>query len=257
MLKKIKKITAAFLAFCLLVCLIKPIQADAAVKLNYKKKVMHVGEKLTMKVKATRKKVKWSSSNKKIAAVSKKGKVTAKRVGVVRITAKVGKKTYSSKLAVVESESKQYKAGVYKVGKTIPEGEYVLFCKSKLGASFQISENGSQTPDSIISSGNFTHNYIISVHDGEYLTLNRCVAYPEEETSKIEQEVGMFRIGIDVPEGDCQLIQISSPFAYYEILSDLRNVKESIVEGGEFTGNKYITVKEGQYLKLERCKIIE
>ena len=138
MLKKIKKITAAFLAFCLLVCLIKPIQADAAVKLNYKKKVMHVGEKLTMKVKGTRKKVKWSSSNKKIAAVSKKGKVTAKRVGVVRITAKVGKKTYSSKLAVVESESKQYKASrCTRLGKPFRKGSMCCFVKANLAHLFK------------------------------------------------------------------------------------------------------------------------
>ena len=54
---------------------------------------MSVGEKLTLKVKAVKpakasKSVTWSSSNKKIASVSKKGKVTAKKTGTVTITAK-------------------------------------------------------------------------------------------------------------------------------------------------------------------------
>ena len=43
----------------------------------------------TLKVKGTKKKVKWSSSKKKVAVVTKSGKVTAKKSGTAYITARV------------------------------------------------------------------------------------------------------------------------------------------------------------------------
>lgn len=63
--------------------------------------VIRKGKKVTLKVKYSPKKVKgtvsWKSSNKKVAAVSKKGVVTAKKAGKATITAKVkGKKATCS-----------------------------------------------------------------------------------------------------------------------------------------------------------------
>lgn len=74
------------------VCGIKPIQTEAAVKLNVSKKTLVIGSTYKLKVKNTSKKVTWTSSDKKVATVSASGKVTAKRAGKATITAKVGKK---------------------------------------------------------------------------------------------------------------------------------------------------------------------
>lgn len=51
-------------------------------------------------MKGTKKKVKWSSSKKKVATVSAKGKVKAKKKGKTTIIAKVGKKKYKCKITV-------------------------------------------------------------------------------------------------------------------------------------------------------------
>lgn len=56
----------------------------------------------TKNVKAT-----WKSSNPKIASVTSKGKVTAKKKGTATITAKVGKKTYKCKVTVLRPISKK------------------------------------------------------------------------------------------------------------------------------------------------------
>lgn len=74
-------------------------------KLNKKKLTLKKGKKYTLKLtitstaktskdkKALKKAVKWTSSNKKVATVTKSGKVTAKKVGKATITAKLkGKK---------------------------------------------------------------------------------------------------------------------------------------------------------------------
>ena len=61
---------------------------------------MTVGKKAKLKVKGTKKKVKWSSSKKKIATVTKKGVVKAKKKGTAKIVAKIGKKKYTCKVVV-------------------------------------------------------------------------------------------------------------------------------------------------------------
>ena len=57
-------------------------------------------QKETLKLKDISKSVKWSSSNKKVAIVDKKGKVTAKSAGKAKIFAKVGKTTYTCDVKV-------------------------------------------------------------------------------------------------------------------------------------------------------------
>lgn len=77
----------------------------AKVRLNMTKKTLTVGKTVTLKVKGTRKKVKWSSSNKKVASVSSKGKVKAKKAGKATITAKIGKKKYKCKITVMKKNT--------------------------------------------------------------------------------------------------------------------------------------------------------
>lgn len=77
----------------------------AKVRLNMTKKTLTVGKTVTLKVKGTKKKVKWSSSNKKVASVSSKGKVKAKKAGKATITAKVGKKKYKCKITVKKKKT--------------------------------------------------------------------------------------------------------------------------------------------------------
>ena len=69
-------------------------EAAKAPKLNKKTITLRAGAKKKLKVKNLKKKqkVKWKSSKKKIATVSKKGLVRAKRIGITKIVAKVGKK---------------------------------------------------------------------------------------------------------------------------------------------------------------------
>lgn len=67
------------------------------------KLTMVVKDKYTLKVTGTSKKVKWSSSKKSVAAVSGKGRITAKKAGKAVITAKVNGKKYRCKVTVKKS----------------------------------------------------------------------------------------------------------------------------------------------------------
>ena len=63
-----------------------------------------VGDELTLKISGTKQKVKWSSGDTGIAAVSS-GVVTAKAAGETTITAKISKKKYTCKVTVEEKET--------------------------------------------------------------------------------------------------------------------------------------------------------
>lgn len=83
------------------------IPAHAAnMKLNKKKATINVGQTVKLKVKGTKKKVSWKSSNKAVATVSK-GLVRGKAEGSAKITAKVGKKKMSCYITVKAPASGQ------------------------------------------------------------------------------------------------------------------------------------------------------
>ena len=96
------KWTSAMLALCMLFTLLGAVidTQAAAISLNKTSITLEVGTSTTLKVKGTRKSVAWSSSNRKVAAVTKNGKVTAKKKGNATIYASVAKKKFKCQVAV-------------------------------------------------------------------------------------------------------------------------------------------------------------
>ena len=111
-------------------------EAKAAVKPKLSKTsvAMYPGQSTKLKVKNTSAKIKWSSSNKKIAKVSSKGTVKAVKLGKCTITAKVKGKKLKCKVAVVTKENyrarKLYEL-VQEKGVDQGEGMYILSMSSK------------------------------------------------------------------------------------------------------------------------------
>lgn len=110
----IKKSIVFITAVAIMLTLAMPMSAEAASKkapkLNKTKVTLTITKKKTkpavqLKVKnAAGRKVKWTSSNKKVATVSKKGKIVAKKKGVAMITVKVkGSKTLRCKVTVKDN----------------------------------------------------------------------------------------------------------------------------------------------------------
>lgn len=85
------------------------VEAVAKIRLNKTKASVYIGETIQLRVKGTKTKIKWSSSDKNIASVNSKGKVKGKKVGTARIIAKVGKKKYRCKINVKNNQSDQTK----------------------------------------------------------------------------------------------------------------------------------------------------
>jgi len=106
-MKKSKKALSILLSIALLTAAAgiycnSSAQAAKKIAISQKTLSLKVGKskKLTLKNLPKNQKVKWTSSNKKIATVSATGKVTAKKAGKAKITATVGKKKYICNVTV-------------------------------------------------------------------------------------------------------------------------------------------------------------
>ena len=88
-------------------------------KLNKTKISVKTGKTYTLKVNGTTRMPKWKSSNKKVATVSKTGKVTAKKAGTAKITATIGKTrlTCTVKVKKASTGSSKYTKNYTKVKK--------------------------------------------------------------------------------------------------------------------------------------------
>ena len=110
-MNKMKRILTIVLTLALIVTMmpmnLTNVNARTTTRLSSKKIVLQVGKtkKLKVKNKPAGVKVVWKSSKKKVATVSKKGKVKAKKAGKTTITAKVGKKKYKCKVVVKRNNS--------------------------------------------------------------------------------------------------------------------------------------------------------
>ena len=100
--------TVAIIAMALTLAMPMTAEAKAKPKLNKTKLTLTITKKKTkptykLKVKNASGKVKWKTSNKRVATVSKSGKITAKNKGTAVISAKAGKRTLRCKVTVKDT----------------------------------------------------------------------------------------------------------------------------------------------------------
>lgn len=118
-----KKRLCSMVVILILIMTIIPancVFAKKALKLNKSKVTMSVGDSVKLKVKNTKRSIKWKSSNKKVASVNKKGKVVAKKAGKTTITAKVKKKKLKCSV-IVKQKANNAQSIPKPTNATIPE----------------------------------------------------------------------------------------------------------------------------------------
>ncbi len=86
------------------------VSAASGIRLNRTAKTLHIGDKVTLKVKGTDRKVSWSVKGRKLVLVKTKGKkrqtavITAVKAGSCFVEAKAGKKKLRCRIAVKKKE---------------------------------------------------------------------------------------------------------------------------------------------------------
>lgn len=155
----------------------------------------------------------------------------------------------------------EIKEGMYKIGTDLPAGEYILLSKSALPAYFQVSSDSSGSLESIISNDNFNGSRYITVSDGQYLELRGSGGYTADKAPSLvpadgTYNEGMYKTGKDIPPGEYKLIPDGGSInSYVEVTEDSAGTLDSIVSNDNFTAEKYITISDGQYIKLVGCHI--
>lgn len=149
-----------------------------------------------------------------------------------------------------------YNEGQYRVGRDFIAGEYVLLNTSDYSGYFAI--NSDVNSRDTIANGLFEVNSIITVYDGEYLELSRCIAIESTDfyssyTIKTDRDGTMLKVGYDIIPGEYKLIAASGTQGYYSIYNDSRQT--DIIDNSLFKNSAWVTVKYGQYIVLSRCHI--
>lgn len=157
-----------------------------------------------------------------------------------------------------KEKDKYIKAGMYKVGTDIKAGEYLLYSEG-IAAYFQVSKDSSGAIESIINNDNFQGTRYVTVKDGQYLEIKGSKMLPVSESPVQNSEngkykEGMYKVGRDIKAGEYKVVS-SGATAYYEVASNSGGGIESIVANDNFNGEKYISIKDGQYIKLNSCTI--
>lgn len=162
--------------------------------------------------------------------------------------------------ATTESESLDdigYGPGQYKVGTDLPSGEYyVLALYDGIQGYFSVTSDSNG--DDILLNDIFDVNSIVSVNDGEYLSLDDSTAIPsslfETEYTINYQDYtsGTLKVGHDIQPGEYKLTASGNSHAYWAIYS---NARHDIVSNDYFDGSSYVTLSDGQYFNYEDCTI--
>jgi hypothetical protein len=163
--------------------------------------------------------------------------------------------------ATTRQEKTNYiNAGMYKVGQDLKAGEYLLYSNGGF-AYYQVSKDSTGSLDSIISNDNFTNTRYITVEDGQYIEFRDAKMLPSSEAQP-QQPVdgkypsGMYKTGKDIKAGEYKVSADSGQSAYIEVRKSSKGRLDEIVSNDNFTGEKYITVSEGQYLTMNNCSIL-
>ncbi|TKC14384.1 hypothetical protein [Robertmurraya kyonggiensis] len=160
-----------------------------------------------------------------------------------------------------EDEDTQIKAGTYKIGTDLPAGEYLVFADST--AYIESASDSTGELDSILFNDNLpngAHSYV-TLNEGEYFKLQGGHMYPVDSAPSVVPddglyENGMYKVGQDIPAGEYKVILDSTVgMGYLEVAKDSRHQIDSIVTNENVQADMYITISEGQYIKLQDVKI--
>ncbi|MCE5220902.1 MAG: hypothetical protein LLF98_06430 [Clostridium sp.] len=161
--------------------------------------------------------------------------------------------------AAAEKEAKKIKAGTYKIGTDIPAGEYLVIAKS-IGY-VECAKDSKGQLDSIIFNDNLTSgsDRYVTLNEGEYFKLTGAEMYPVSEAPSIIPKDGiykdgMYKVGKDIPAGEYK-VKLTGGMGYTEVTTNSRHQLDSIVSNENVQADTYLTVQDGQYLKMTGVQI--
>jgi hypothetical protein len=172
------------------------------------------------------------------------------------VVATTGAESGETAAAPQRNNPPQYiKAGMYKIGSELPEGEYIIESTGTI-AYYQISSDSSGEFDSIIVNDNLgrgVYAYII-VQDGDYLKIESSrmidatnLTITPKDLSDIPPST--YKVGKDLPAGEYKLTP-TGDMAYWERSRNPRSSIDGIIANDMLSESAYVTVRDGEYFKI-------
>lgn len=157
-----------------------------------------------------------------------------------------------------DKKVKPIKSGTYKVGSDLAPGEYLFFAKGM--GYVECTSDSTGALESIVFNDNVKGHLYLTVNEGEYLKITGGEMYPVAEAPSVVPEDGlykdgMYKVGQDIPGGEYKIILTSDFMGYYEVSADSRHDLYSIITNENVQGDTYLTIQDGQYIKLNGVQI--
>ncbi|MCR5202132.1 MAG: aminotransferase class V-fold PLP-dependent enzyme [Lachnospiraceae bacterium] len=198
-MRRSKIVLSAFLCLSLLVGMVNaPASSEAKtkIKLSKTKLTLKVGESKTLKLKKGKKKIKvkkFKSSNSKVAKVTKKGKITAKKAGKATISVKYKGKKYKCKVTV-KAAKKDTKASTSPSPSesTVPTPSASTVPTASASASVEPSPSASVAPADIHYTIENIRDYVIGLKTPVELadgTTTQLINFDNAATTPVLQPV--------------------------------------------------------------------
>jgi hypothetical protein len=152
------------------------------------------------------------------------------------------------------------KAGTHKVGIDIKAGEYFVKAESDY-SYFQIAKDSKGLLESIVANDIFAGNRYVTLEDGQYFQLRDAKMIPVNLAPVLTPTNGkfgngMYKVGRDIKVGEYKVTPDESNSGYLEVAKDSRFLFDSIVTNSIVDADQYITITDGQYLKISRAYLL-
>lgn len=156
-----------------------------------------------------------------------------------------------------------YRTGTYLVGEHIPAGKYII--STALEGRYTVLFNSGGDREETI----FTFDYV-TLEEGDVIIIySNCIATPASDEHRkaiirTDAHSGTFEIGTDIPAGMYKLEEVNGcilpccerlPMGNY-LIFDGCGAGARVVGAGTVEGTKSIELKEGQYIRISKCKIV-
>lgn len=243
----LKKLNAA-LALALALTLVAPAAAPvsavaeaeaATIKINKTKKTLKIGQTYQLKITGTKKKVTWKSSKKAVAAVTSKGKVTAKAAGKANITAAVANKKFTCKITVKEDANPAVANAAFDAKEVKAEG--FSFVVPKNWVSETSSQNGAYAFAAAPAKENLSHILVAisesGISESSYDILKEAltIQYSEEQIKTALINQGYENLTISNYKISDVDTQIGTAFClYYEASATVQGAPLTLAERDYF-----------------------
>jgi hypothetical protein len=169
----------------------------------------------------------------------------------------------------VPAERVEYAEGTYKVGADLPAGVYFALAhwvtpSNPVSMASLVVKDGSGSDAKVLATDSFSNACtIIEVLDGQYLTVRGAgfldVAYSKNLLKELNLDhvpPGMFLAGYHFEPGEYKVVpEEGASFASFTVFADATQSK--VLDTQVVKGSSWITLKDGEYVKLRGVRLVK